>query len=560
MASSKLPAVAFSSIGLLTTVQLPNRRVENTAAASQVRFPAFWRRRVAPHLCCDGGPPEKSFRPEPSFEQLGVLLHSLPQDQQRAALSVVGLAFGDAVGLPFELGKGIYARARFHAVPTVGDRASLAKELMLQRCLRRGRTPFFRTYSDDTACCDLKMEAAAQAAFQLNDCPPSVGKAERVLQRATLQQYLKWAHGTQRNGRGALFQGYGAFTIDFLVPKRNNAVSKALGQQTLFEDHDEFGQFCPTSEFTEFATAYFRGEHGFPSWGNGAVMSLAPHPILMGKWRAGEFGASRLDLQLVAPVFSSSHLEPTAVLGSELLSELLTLIYGGTVLSSANLRSAFLNLPSVQHLFQVSHECIPVVAFREWLEKGDCEVATAQAFLKRLTGSNENFPVAAGRYGVFGEMLHIASDWDNDHNLQGREKLTRAGSAEPVFFSQRGLNSVIIAVWSAAGSRLPWEFMDRVIYVGGDTDTVGAVAGQITCPLLDSRDVLEAFAHFVALERSECPDDSLAVANAAARRLVRRAILFASGDLASLLSSPSLLDPCYPPLVDESGEFVQSSS
>merc|ERR1712066_780640 len=104
---------------------------------------------------------------------------------------------------------------------------------------------------------------------------------------------------------------------------------------------------------------------------------------------------------------------------------------------------------------------------------------------------------------------------------------------------------------SASGAESPWEVVSRLVDVGGDTDTVGAVAGQIACPLLDPETVVEAFITFVALGRDP-QSKSLQINNAAARRYFRRALLFAAADLNALREYPSLLDASYPPLTDRS--------
>ncbi len=48
-----------------------------------------------------------------------------------------------------------------------------------------------------------------------------------------------------------------------------------------------------------------------------------------------------------------------------------------------------------------------------------------------------------------------------------------------VWVAQRGLNSAIIAIWCAAGASSPWDFIAKVLYVGGDADTVGASANAL---------------------------------------------------------------------------------
>jgi len=133
-------------------------------------------------------------------------------------------------------------------------------------------------------------------------------------------------------------------------------------------------------------------------------------------------------------------------------------------------------------------------------------------------------------------------------------RLTVAGSQdECVRFSQRGLNSVIIAIWSAHGSTTCWDWLQRVLYVGGDADTVGAVTGQIACPLLDLSEVAANFRRFVALDVPVCADPYV-VNTAAARRFWYRCLLFAQGCWAQLLSTPRLVDPAYEGITTADGE------
>lgn len=92
----------------------------------------------------------------------------------------------------------------------------------------------------------------------------------------------------------------------------------------------------------------------------------------------------------------------------------------------------------------------------------------------------------------------------------------------------------------------------RRFYVGGDSDTVGAVAGQIACPLLDTGDVIENYKKFVAVD-----DSFLSIlhrtCSAAARRYLHRAILFASGNWVEMLNVPRLVDPYYEGITEQFG-------
>ena len=154
-------------------------------------------------------------------------------------------------------------------------------------------------------------------------------------------------------------------------------------------------------------------------------------------------------------------------------------------------------------------------------------------------------------------MLQAAANWDDDHGhnwcQRNGKKLSRAPphNAEPVLFSQRGLNTVLIALWCATGVQTPWEMVDRVIYVGGDSDTVGAVAGQIACAMLPESAVMEAFDTAVGLLSTSITAENRTVvtmARAAAARYRHRVKLFVKGELETLHATPSMIDPEYPDL------------
>mmetsp|Transcript_9222 Transcript_9222/g.13612 ORF Transcript_9222/g.13612 Transcript_9222/m.13612 type:complete len:329 (+) Transcript_9222:3-989(+) len=312
-----------------------------------------------------------------------------------------------------------------------------------------------------------------------------------------------------------------------------------MGSEPLYGDN-----FWPTVHFAAFAKDYFAGKHSFPSWGNGAVMSFAPHPVLAGRWRRGQSAVPE-ELQEAACVMSLSHQEPTALLASNLMWSLLDKIYDGSIKTTDDIRR---NLPSLEGAFDLfaatGHECIPLEPFWQWLERGDCTPEVAEKFLKGL-GMDSDHDWESTPHGVFGKLLHIAADWNDDKET----RLKRPNSKEPVLFSQRGLNSLIIAIWAASESTSPWEVISKVLYVGGDTDTIGAVAGQVACPLLDPEEVVAAYQSFVALDIPEgaTKEPKLDVASAAARRYFQRALLFAAGKLSELKSTPSLLDVPYPP-------------
>jgi len=559
--------------------------------------------------------------------------------QQRAALSLLGLSFGDCSGLPFELSVGVDAtttpdgvgepRAEYNGAPRGGGaRRALITRLVRHGCKtgagdwrRRERTAWVRPYSDDTVCSDLKMSAVAAASWIVTERPAAVellGGRKAVLQRCVLQQYLKWAHSQDvadddRGYRmGALFQGWGKFTFDFLIRTPKNAVGQQFSaDDEMWSAHPDFGQWWPTKAFAGFGESYFAGNFGFPSWGNGAVMSFAPHPIAAASWWPAADGGVGAHAQ----VLSDSHREPATQLGAALLLELLLAVYAGDVgggggasasgdggasasasggggasgsvgggSDTKGIRSTLLGLPAWAAIVNASaagsvNECYPIAAFGEWLAEDDASATTASAFFATLTRQSKETIVVTEEYGVFGALLRAASNWDDDHGLNWVSglgpKLTRdtPNSREPVLFSQRGLNSVMIAVWCAASCVDPFDALDNVLYVGGDSDTVGAVAGQLACGLLPEATVLDAYYAVVALgegggesDESDGSDGSgrggsgsephEQVARAAASRYMERARLYAMGDLEALRATPSLIDVEYPSLTDPTGKTL----
>jgi len=506
-------------------------------------------------------PHSDEFGGEPTWSDLQRSLSCLSEPQRRAAQALLGVAIGDAAGLPFEFADANCKqmddlRYQYYSSTSLGSceqtRAeSLVRELIQSRLWTRKAygSPFSRTFSDDTMCTDLKMQAAActdlkmQAAASADDTPglsASRLELDAILFRSMLQQYLSWCYVA----KGRLFQGTGGFTRDFLQPTSHNHLGK-LG----IELCDEL-VFCPTPEYVDFAQVFFAGGYpkGWPSWGNGAVMSLAPQTILAA---SGKLPAS------AATVLGSTHQEPTAKIAAQLLDEMLTKLISGEVTSGSELRAACLHSPIWRDLRALKETgrgyLHPLLAFEEFLQNGDCSSGVVLSYLLNLTGRDGHW-TGKHCYGNFGELLRVASNCND---------LTVQGSIEPVKFSQRALNSVIIGLWCAASaSSTIWEVVERCIYVGGDTDTVGAVAGQLAGPMMPAADIVQHFQRFVGLEGAdlEALPGRGRVTKAAARRFFNRAVLFSGGRWAEMLSRRKLADPVYEGLTDARGEALPRSS
>ncbi|CAL1171763.1 unnamed protein product [Cladocopium goreaui] len=467
---------------------------------------------------------------EPSFEELSQIISSLKPQQQSVLAGLLGTAIGDAVGLPFELHAHAKNRKSLDVQQSFTNPQGFLEDvltLMRSRLQRSGGTPFGRTFSDDTVCTDLKMQVVAQV------CLSGVERiSEDTVFEALLQQYLAWAN----NAEGNLFQGFGGFTKDLLKPSRENR----LGRLTSIWKPNT--NYLPSEEYKQFAQEYFAGVGGVPSWGNGAVMSMTPqvHMQLQGAGRA-------------AQKLSATHLEASALLATDILVELLSAIHTKKLQKTKDMNQV-LKLNSWQQLparlvTQDSY-VYPIAAFEEFLRNGDCKPETANAYLQdSITRSGNSLwegdlVTMQGPFGCFGEMLRIASNYDDDHH---GVRLTVENQPEVlVRFSQRALNTVIIGIWCATASQSCVEWLQRMLYVGGDTDTVGAVAGQIACPLLDLNDVVTVYQDCVAL-------DAAPVNAAAARRFAYRSCLFVANNWTPLQHCPRLVDPSYEGITTEDG-------
>merc|ERR1719329_840783 len=104
------------------------------------------------------------------FSEVEQRLKSMPADQRRSVQSLLGLAVGDAAGLPFEFDP--YNRGEadelWWTCAEPSDAIVLLDGLIFRKIFHRTErasfTPFCRSYSDDTACADIKMQAVATIA------------------------------------------------------------------------------------------------------------------------------------------------------------------------------------------------------------------------------------------------------------------------------------------------------------------------------------------------------------------------------------------------------------
>ncbi|CAE7245485.1 unnamed protein product [Symbiodinium pilosum] len=489
-------------------------------------------------------PPELEFgSSEPALQDLLQECLKLKPQQKSALMGLLGTAIGDAVGLPFEL----HSRARNREQLAKQQRASsepvatfwsdVMPFLSLGLSQAEG-TPFYRSFSDDTVCTDLKMHAIAKVVWTCG-----IAKVpENRLFEALMQEYLAWAHGAG----GQLFQGYGGHTKDLLKPTRGNR----LGQLKI-ELYQPDSDYWPTDDFLRFAQEHCKGDYpgGVPSFGNGAVMSMTPQVLFQ------MAGAGR-----AAQILSCTHSEVSATVAADMLSELLSAVHQQKLRSSKDIGRFLLQSHAwkqgLKRLDQLPDKYVyPCAAFREFLESGDCKADTANSFLHTLITkgnvppSESELVTHPGPFGYFGEMLRIAANFDDDA-AQGR--LVVEGRPDIlVRFSQRGLNTTMMAIWCSVGARTCIDWLQRMLYLGGDTDTIGAVAGQVACPFLELHDVIDAYRQAVALDGMN--GQTVAVTSAAARRFFYRSLLFVRASWSQLLQSPRLIDAKYDGLTTSDG-------
>lgn len=530
--------------------------------------------------------------PEPDLYESEAALARLPPPQQRIALSLLGTALGDSVGLPFELSVHAKERALLDSVlhwqrpatPKVHQDGNVFLGQTIRDRLKRNSI-FNRAYSDDTVVTDLKMQAVALADRQLGQMQgagQAVGSeaAGAALFEALAGEYLAWAYGAE----GHLFQGYGGYTKDFLKASDTNRFGALFAHTWPWVEGRE--NFVATPQYMQFLHEHFSGvgsREGGPSWGNGAVMSFTPGAALRQMRNLVSSGRT---------VLASSHQAPSALAAGVLLDELLGKIHHGDVADCSRLGEAVLGCDSWRRVLLVTEDPItgredpfsymyPLAPFQEFLRHGEASPESVNLFLDSLHGRARDPLRGNDRFGLFGELLRTASNYDDvaaalSHGATAADlplQLTREERSmatrelketsrlrvkgrpdEAVRFSQRGLNSLIIAIWAAHGARNCWDWLERVLYCGGDTDTIGSVAGQIACPLLSAMDVVLNYGQFVALdEAGATPPACRLVNHAAARRFFHRSLLFAGGRWDELLQTPRLVDPEYAGLTDLKG-------
>lgn len=504
---------------------------------------------------------------EPSFEELEARFASLADWQQRCVLALLGVAIGDCVGLPFELflHRGNRDKADQEAAGGTKRLQRLVLTLIIERLGKHGpRSAMARTFSDDTACTDLKMSALAQCA-ELLELPDFAGCGAidgcPLLWRCYLSQLLAWS----RNSRGALMQGAGGFTKGLLRPP---AASGRAGASPCLELPVRLlgCDTWPEDWFVQHAEAFCVGSApgGVASYGNGAVMSYAPQAVAAA--HMAEKATVPEAIRSSIGCLSATHRDPIAAVASELLGELLAATLRGTVRSCGDLRRAARQAGEWVKLLAATGAGLtayPLQAFDAYLRDGDCNASDVLSFVASLTGidSPPLEPLPSGAFATgeagsgahMGQLFRTAANWDDNHATRGHRERICLDGGQTIRFSQRGLNSLLIAIWCCDGAKTTWDWLARVVYVGGDSDTIGAVCGQLACPLLPAGDVIAAFRLFAALgdcpRRAPCAD----VAEAAMRRYFCRALLFSAGHWRELAARPRLADASYPGLTDAAG-------
>lgn len=478
----------------------------------------------------------------PELGQLRERLLQLTPHQQRCSLSLLGLAIGDVVGLPFELAAHRANRAKADSAAANGDDAlfDLVLRLVVERLGSKGPLNVHsRTFSDDTTVADAKMAAVAQWDQLLRRQGFDEGDPDDLLWKCLLSQLLAWSEGPSH--KGALFQGYGGFTKGLLRPRDLQPRCLNIGEDLPGCDT------WPESSFVTHAESYCAGESWSPkSYGNGALMSYAPQAVA---------SALLADFRPATARLERTHQHEEAVLAARLLGEVLDAILGGALESCADLRGEVLKAECWKDLLQshlARHPAYPLGAFDAFLRQGDCNEGAVSDFMQRLVApdpldASSLAPQAGAAYlrpngrGLqMGRLLRSAANWDDD--FRSREARLALPEGGDVRFSQRGLNTVLIAIWCCCEARTCRDWLARVVYVGGDSDTVGAVCGQLAGPLLDPSDVCCEFGRFVATEGCSRPRLCAKASRTAALRYFQRALLFSCRSWPELSRLPRLTD------------------
>jgi len=496
-------------------------------------------------------PPAKK---EPDLEALLQKLQSMTDGAaRRGVLSLMGLCLGDIVGLPFEFSSSNLHRADAARERSVEELQRLVLEASLMHVGWRGvAQPYARSFSDDTVCADLKMQAVVQCSTLRKIPEFQALPQDELLWRCLLSQFLAWSYGPSR---GALFQGYGAFTKAMLRPEKwaGNDLVTALREGV------PGCNTWPTEAYKKHASNYCAGHLESPaSYGNGAVMSFVPQ-VLAEVLAPKDEPVPKDGLKCLA----MTHQHETAVAASELLSHLLRAIFAGEVSSPSDLQAAVRKSPPWQRLMQppfVDELVHPLRQFDAFLsEAGDCDLDSASFFMQNLTGSAEDAtplepPLrystvepssSAGVSGaILGRLLRTASNLQEDRG------------SRRIRFSQRGLNTVLIAIWCCAGVSSVGEWISRLLYVGGDADTIGAASGQIAGPLLPIQEVCDSFRALACLCNVQKRPSAIIAAQASCRFL-HRALLFCTGQWTDLIAWPRLVDPVYPDITNSRGSAFE---
>lgn len=486
------------------------------------------------------------------FDVLEAQLQSLSALEQRCVLCLLGLCLGDVIGLPFELSS--HRKNRELADKAAEDCEAKLRYLLLdlitERLGRAGPTnAYARTYSDDTTVADAKISALALAAAVRHKDVFQGSPPNNLLAKSFLAELLAWADGP---AKGRLFQGYGGFTQGLLKPKQCTELPKHD-----VVDVDLPGcSTWPQDWFEQYVEAYCSGDPeikgSVSSWGNGVVMSYAPQVIAKLLMRDGDLDQYSC--------LANTHRHPDARMAAELLDDVLQVVLTGQVESCQELSQAVRATKAWRKILEsneLDRHIYPLLAFDAFLEQGDCEDSHVHVFITALTGQDSppfSKSILRNRGCThahnMGQLLRTAANWDDEFASQFRLSLN---TGEPVRFSQRALNTVLIALWCCSGSRSSWDWISRVLYIGGDSDTIGAVCGQIAGPLLKVCNVCQEFKHFAAT--ADCPFQRpcARVSSAATYRYFQRSILFCRAEWSELASCARLVDPHYPDLTNSHG-------
>lgn len=392
--------------------------------------------------------------------------------------TTLGLAVGDSAGLAVELR------------PWIQDRVATGQQTLLDtqawRLLKEAFTIgdfYVRTYSDDTTLAVLKLEAIASA---MRSHSAGVALSERAVTAKLALGIYRWRYfygKDKKTGQPGLiqsreFQGTGGLTR--LITQTDKPVTARRDGETVI-DQTKLDAYAKAMQ--DRAQAYGNGEG---SWGNGVVMCLAPVVLAVtyamhaehceAEWFAGmTFSHTHPDARFAEQWMQQTVLE--AVVNGKHLAQAALDAYGDTEGRDGRQKAVVEDV-----------SCAMVEYIKCRFGERVCGPAGKQ--LHELAGA---FPPEAH----FDPGVEQLRSWRLDRF--GYDLSVLARRATSAKFSQHAINSVVMGLYCALHGQAVEDVLELVCLLGGDCDTVGAVAMQFAALRDDitTAEIEAAFAKYV---------------------------------------------------------------